>query len=71
MSNAWETTNEDIINVAHNMGFDIGYGEADNISDSLNHSAIEKEALYGDDITEQTEYAYQEIKEQIINGDLI
>ena len=71
MSNAWETTTDDVLNVVHDMGFKIGEGEAENVLDLLDEFSIEDAALNGDSIEEQTKYAYEEIKKQITDGDLI
>jgi hypothetical protein len=71
MSNAWETTAEDVMNVVNCMEREIQKADAEKILNLLNHGAIEKAVLYGNDLGSQVEYAYQEIKEQIIEGDLI
>lgn len=64
MSNAWETTSDDIANVLdRNRAFDY---DAEEICDFvIDHDAVEKAALYGNDIEEQTEFAYQEIERQL------
>lgn len=66
MSNAWETTVEDVLNVC-NMRLNMGLSEesAEIILSDLNHKAIEDAALYGEDINEQTCNAYDEIELQI------
>lgn len=69
MSFAWETTVEDVQNVLRRMKMPNDEKSAQNIHRSLNMVAIEKAALRGDDIDQQTDYAYQEIKNQIKEGD--
>ena len=66
MSNAWETTVEDVLNIC-NMRLNMGLSEesAEIILSDLNHKAIEDAALYGEDINEQTCNAYDEIELQI------
>ena len=39
--------------------------EAEHYIDVLDMEAVEKAALYGDDIDEQTNYAYDEIRRQL------
>jgi len=73
MSYAWETTTEDVRRVLDNMqeGADLTDEQVDEIHTRLDHDAIEKAALYGDDMLEQCDYADKEIEEQIFDGDLI
>jgi len=71
MSNAWETTEDDILNAVHQMGKKATSDEVQHIMDNLDQFAIEDAALNGDDIQEQTNYAYEEIKKQIIEGNLL
>lgn len=71
MSQAWETTPEDVNNVIRNR-----FGKVPNaamiakVHNDLDHAAIEKAALYGDDIDQQTTYAYDEIEKQIKENSL-
>jgi hypothetical protein len=65
MSNAWETTSEDVLNVIHRMGKKATSEQVEQIHDDLDHYEIECEALRGDDMDEQTESAYVEIERQI------
>lgn len=67
MSNAWETTTEDVLNVVHSMGKKLKENEADEILNNLDQFAIEDAALNGNDIEEQTDYAYDEIKRQLFD----
>ena len=71
MSNAWETTDEDIINVINDMDKKASEDKVHEILNNLNQFNIEDAALNGDDIDEQTKYAYKEIKKQIIEKNLI
>lgn len=41
------------------------------VLDKLDMDSVEKSALYGDDIDEQTSYALAEIKRQIVENDLL
>lgn len=65
MSNAWETTTDDVLNVAHEMGMKLTTQEVEKIYNDLDHEIIEVAALNGKDLEEQTDYAYEEIKRQI------
>jgi len=64
---AWETTTDDIWNALERMKETRTEEEVDEIHEKLDHDAIEKAALYGDDMLEQTEYATHEIINQIEN----
>ena len=66
MSNAWETTFDDIENVLNRMGYK-GNDEVltRRILGDLDHNEIEAAALHGDAIEDQTDYAYDEIERQI------
>jgi ribosome maturation protein Sdo1 len=68
MSNAWETTDEDIINVVRDIrkGKIANTRTVERILKNLDHAAIEKAALHGNDLDKQTQYAHEEIKRQII-----
>jgi hypothetical protein len=65
MSNAWEITTDDVLNVAHEMGMKLTTEETEKIYNDLDHFLIEEAALNGKDLEEQTDYAYEEIKRQI------
>ena len=71
MSNAWETTEDDVLNVVHKMGKKLKSGEAEEILFELDQFAIEDAALAGNDIESQTNYAYEEIEKQIIENNLL
>lgn len=62
---AFEITVEDVINVLRKENRIAHLSKAKELFNTLDHGAIEKEALYGDDMEEQTEYAYDAIWEQI------
>jgi len=71
MSSAWETTPDDILNVIHDMGKKAGPDKVHEIDNLLDHFAIEDAALKGDSMEEQVNYAYEEIKKQITEGNMI
>lgn len=71
MSMAWETTVDDVITVCTNNGETVTEEQAENIIENLDHYKIEKEALHGDDMLEQLDYAYGEIWEQIVEKNLV
>lgn len=62
---AFEITVEDVVNVLRKENRIAHLSKAEELFNSLDHASIEKEALYGDDMEEQTEYAYDAIWEQI------
>jgi len=62
---AWETTTDDVWNALERMNETRTEEEVDDILNKLNHDVIESEALQGDDMLEQTEYATHEIINQI------
>jgi len=57
---AFEVTPEDVQQVMN-----CSEEEAEHYIDVLDMGAVEKAALYGDDIDEQTNYAYDEIRRQL------
>ena len=69
MSLAWETTTDDIrVALSGMLGRgirDMTDAQIEYLSTKLDHEEIEKAALYGDNIEQQTEYAIEEIREQI------
>lgn len=71
MSLAWKTTTEDIIAACRDNGEEIPEEQAEEILDQLDTDKIEREALRGDDMLEQTKYAQIEIWEQIFDNDLL
>ena len=67
MSLAWETTTDDIQNVLSKMECSVDENKALLILGDIDTDAVEKAALYGNDMETQTEYAYEEIKKQLIS----
>ena len=69
MSMAWETTSNDVLIVMEQNGIqvdvDMEEWKVDEIVAKLDHDAVEKAALYGDEMEQQTEYAYKEITRQL------
>jgi hypothetical protein len=70
-SNAWETTSEDVSNVLHSMNKRITEKQTEKILNNLDQFAIENSALQANDLETQTTYAYEEIKRQITEENLI
>lgn len=63
---AFEITEDDVANVYHNkFQKAVSDDKVERVFNLLNFQKIEKAALYGDDISVQTEYAYKEIADQI------
>jgi hypothetical protein len=62
MSLAFEITEEDVLNVLRRNNVKADPAACLGLLDT---GSIEKAALYGDDIDQQTEYAYQEIEKQL------
>ena len=73
MSLAWEVSSEDIVNVMtdHGVQIELDDPRLENIISSLDHNKIEQAALFGDDIDEQTEFANENIKEQLLENGII
>jgi hypothetical protein len=65
MSLAFEITTEDVQNVLNAHGIPSTYEQAEEKLNALDTDAIEKAALYGDDLDLQTEYALQEVEKQL------
>jgi hypothetical protein len=67
MSMAFGISEEDIRNAFLNkLGMDITLEAADKLYPRFDHAKIQKSALYGADLEQQTEYAEQEIRDQIV-----
>ena len=62
MSLAWETTVEDVWGVLRHYG---GKHDYQTILNMLDYGRIEKAALYGDEMEQQTNYAFAEIERQL------
>jgi len=69
MSNAWETTSDDVVHVLEKNGIkvddDMEEWKVDEIVSQLDHALIEASALYGQDMDEQVQFAYEEIEAQL------
>lgn len=65
MSMAFEITQEDVENVLQQHGVAFTEQEAQELFDELDHGSVEQAALYGNDMDEQTNYAYVEIWNQL------
>lgn len=66
MGKAWEVTVEDVQNVLNRMGHVSTDSIAEMIFEDLNFDHIEAAALWGSDLDEQTQRAYDEIRRQIL-----
>jgi hypothetical protein len=62
---AFEVTIDDILNVYQERGTKVSVSLAQAVMDDLDFDLIEEAALLGDDIEEQTDFAYEEIKRQL------
>ena len=66
MSNAWETTRDDIANVLKKNGIDFNDELLDEIRDfQIDHELVEASALYGQSMDEQVKFAYEDIECQL------
>jgi len=66
MSRAFEITAEDVQNALRDY-VTLTESQAEKLFDfALDCDAVEKAALYGDEMEEQTAFAYEEIREQIL-----
>lgn len=65
MSYAWEVTVEDVQNVFNSNGMHVTEQYAENVLNDLCLFRVAKAAMYGDDMDEQTKYAYAEIERQL------
>ena len=71
MSNAWEVTTDDVLNVLHGMSKKATGDQVHKIMEDLDHFKIECAALCGDDLESQTEHAYREMIRQIEDRKLL
>lgn len=62
---AFEATAEDVVAAAQSRDFELDMDVAEQLLPSLNAAAIEKAALHGDDLDDQTRYAQEEIASQL------
>ena len=65
MSNAWETTSEDVENALKQVGIIVDEDKSEELHEKLDMEAIEEAAFWGDEMEEQTNYAYEEIVKQL------
>lgn len=65
MSMAFGVSSDDVLLVAHRSGLNITDELAQEWFDELDHGAVEKSALYGQDMDQQTDYALDEIQRQL------
>jgi hypothetical protein len=73
MSNAWETTTDDVRMALIRMGYvddQFSDDEIEDILDRLDTDAIERAALRGDEMSEQIDCANFEIENQIFNMEI-
>lgn len=68
---AFEITAEDVVAAAQSRGVELDLDTAEGLIPSLDASAIEKAALHGDDIDDQTRYAQEEIASQLDSKGLL
>lgn len=64
---AFEVTVDDVINVFIRNGRPVSDSVAMDILDDLALELVEEAALQGENLEEQTEYAYQEIERQLFD----
>jgi len=65
MGFAFEITNEDISTAADQLGVALTDTGADYFADQIDADEVEENALRGEDMDEQTQYAIQDIKDQL------
>jgi len=68
---SWETTNDDLKTVLERHGIIVNKERLEEIGDLLNADDIAQAAICGDDIDEQTNYAYGEIESQLIEAKIL
>jgi len=61
----FEISIDDLENVIKKNDLDLGSFDKEDLFTLLNFGLIEKNAMYGDDLDSQTDYAYAEILRQI------
>jgi hypothetical protein len=65
MSLGWETSDTDIEQALGNLCMPNGVNDVEEVFTYLDTDRVESAALYGADMFEQTEFAIQDIEEQI------
>lgn len=68
---AFEVTADDVFVVLSAAGVDTTLDACESVIDTLDLADVEQAALYGDDLDEQTEFAHQEIRDQLVHRGLI
>lgn len=71
VSMAFEATADDVFAVLRNAGIEKSIDECEKLVELLDLADIEQAALYADDLDEQTEFAHQEIHDQLVHHGLI
>lgn len=66
MSNAWETTTDDVANVLRQHDMVLSEAELERVTEELDHDAIEKTVLHYCNMDTQTDAAYCEIEDQLM-----
>lgn len=64
-TSAFEITVEDVILVCSENGKEVSYEEAEPLYGLLDLVKVTEAALHGDEMEQQTDYAYEEIKRQL------
>lgn len=67
MGMAFGISEEDVVNVAARAGQALSHARASEIFGELDGDLVEDAALYFDDMDEQTDAAYDEIRRQVID----
>lgn len=65
MGMAFGISSDDVLLVAHRNGLNISDEQAQEWFDGLDHDAVEKSALYGQGMDQQTDYALDEVQRQL------
>lgn len=64
-ANGFEITIDDVLFVVHKMGKKVTGDQANEIFENLDHFKVEEASMFGDELEQQTFYAYEEIERQI------
>lgn len=64
-TSAFEITVEDVMQVCSENDKEVSYEEAEKLYDQLDLVKVTEAALHGDEMEQQTDYAYEEIKRQL------
>lgn len=66
MSNAWETTADDVANVVRPHNLTLSEAALDRLTEALDHDTIEKMVLHYCNMDTQTDAAYCEVEDQLM-----